>query len=199
MPPKRTAVPAKAKKPKPAPKQALPNGRRPWTEKPINDPELNKRFAIGFYSNGQPYVVSVKTNHIYAVQKKVYYKVALPTAGNKGTKMYQLHVLTAKTHMAPPADPDKGIVHHISGDTTDNSLKNLEWATGSFNAHARVGVKGYSLRKDGKYIARVPHPDGKTISAGVYATAAEAHAAHNAKYLELWKRPRNPPLLPVPP
>ena len=62
--------------------------------------------------------------------QKGYYRIVLQTS--KGRKTFQLHRLVLET-FNPIENCDKLEVNHINGDKSDNTLKNLEWCTGSFN------------------------------------------------------------------
>ena len=79
----------------------------------------------------------------------------------------KLSRLVAKTWIPNPNE--KIFVDHISGDTLDDSLENLRWATSNENCHNRTvnrnnistGIKNISLRSNGTYRVRVMS-DGKT-------------------------------------
>lgn len=62
--------------------------------------------------------------------EKGYYRIVLQTS--EGRKTFQVHRLVLET-FNPIENCDKLEVNHINGDKSDNTLKNLEWCSGSFN------------------------------------------------------------------
>ena len=62
--------------------------------------------------------------------KKGYFRIVLQTS--KGRKTFQVHRLILMT-FNPVENMENLEVNHINGNKSDNSLKNLEWCSGSFN------------------------------------------------------------------
>jgi hypothetical protein len=69
-----------------------------------------------------------KTNYIMKLQKNIqgYMRVSLINLNKKSINCY-VHRLVAKTFIKNPEN--KPTVNHIDGHTSNNNLKNLEWAT----------------------------------------------------------------------
>lgn len=59
-----------------------------------------------------------------------YFRIVLQTS--EGRKTFQVHRLILMT-FSPVKDMENLEVNHINGDKSDNSLKNLEWCSGSYN------------------------------------------------------------------
>lgn len=75
-------------------------------------------------------------------------------------------------------------IDHINGDARDNRISNLRKASHSENKKNeklrkdnKLGIKGVSLRKSGKYRARIFF-EGKHVSLGDYLTPQEAQQAY---------------------
>ena len=87
-------------------------------------------------------------------------------------KTYKVHRLVALTFIANPEN--KSCVDHISGDKTNNNLKNLRWATKSENGMNKP-AKGYYKMTNGKYKAYIML-HGVQQHLGCYNTVTEAKA-----------------------
>lgn len=72
--------------------------------------------------------------------KKGYFRIVLQTS--EGRKTFQVHRLILMT-FNPVENMENLEVNHINGDKSDNSLKNLEWCSGSFNVRhsLQTGLK----------------------------------------------------------
>ena len=75
--------------------------------------------------------------------EKGYYRIVLQTS--EGRKTFQVHRLVLET-FNPIKNCDKLEVNHINGDKSDNTLKNLEWCSGSFNVrhYLETGLKKHA-------------------------------------------------------
>jgi len=176
------------------PPKADGGSRIKHSEKPIEG--YRGRYNLGFRADGQPYVVNTETNRILKTFVQPYVKVRLVKPGEKEQKTHLLHILVAQTHLSyKPANAT--VVHHISGDVSDNSAKNLSWVSASANARQRLNVKGYTLLKSGRFRTVVGGPDNKQHAAGTFDTAAAAQEAYKKKYAELWGQRRRLPLAPI--
>ena len=72
---------------------------------------------------------------------------------------------------------------HINSIKTDNRVENLQYITPQQNTQKRKtmngrNVKGYTLTKYGKYVARITADNNKPISLGTYDTEEEARQAY---------------------
>lgn len=105
-------------------------------------------------------------------------------------KSYNVSRLVAETFCKRLDGQD--CVDHINGDTQDDRLANLRWASRSQNSanKLRTQERGAYLRTDGrssgtKWRSTIRYK-GKNISLGTFATRLEALAAWNKKALELF-------------
>jgi HNH endonuclease len=83
------------------------------------------------------------------------------------------------------------IVDHINGDTLDNRVANLRFATAAQNArnHAPRGKSGHNgVRKSSGAWAAMISPGGREISLGVYDTPEKAAAAYNAAAVVVYQQ-----------
>lgn len=102
-----------------------------------------------------------------------------------------IHVLVAKTFLENPKN--KPCVDHINGDTSDNRLANLRYATIIENGRNRKmssrntsGIKGVSFdKKSGRWHARI-QIDGIRVHLGLFKTKEEAQNARIAKVNEVF-------------
>lgn len=83
-------------------------------------------------------------------------------------------------------------IDHIDGNGLNNRRANLRRATSSQNqanrgaaAHNKIGIKGVSLIRSGKYRAQINNGNN-TIYLGLFDTAAEASAAYVGAARVLW-------------
>lgn len=96
-----------------------------------------------------------------------------------GTKKVRIHRAVASAFIPNPEN--KPQVDHINGDTADNRVCNLRWATQSENLFNRPGKpgrtlpKGVSVLPSGRFIACFR---GKHL--GTFSTVEEAQAAYIA-------------------
>ena len=74
------------------------------------------------------------------------------------------------------SSPDN-MIDHYNHNRIDNRLENLHVVNHQQNNFNRSDVKGYTLRPNGKYEARIK-VDGVTIGLGYYATEEEARASY---------------------
>ncbi len=108
------------------------------------------------------------TNHKGQACEKKYWQVCLFDEEGVKHTVY-LSRIVAKAFIPNPED--KPFVDHINGDTLNNSLDNLQWATASENSCNRTvqrnnrttGIKNISLTRNGTYLVRVKIA-GKTYS-----------------------------------
>ena len=101
-----------------------------------------------------------------------------------------IHVEMAKAFIPNPEN--KKYVDHIDGDSLNNTLSNLRWATpqeNTFNAKCYsnnlLNIKGVQKRENGRYRARIRH-NGILINIGHYDTLEEARQAYINKANELF-------------
>lgn len=115
-----------------------------------------------------------------------YYKAYL----SNPKRQISIHVEMARAFIPNPEN--KCYVDHIDGDTLNNTLSNLRWATAQENifntkcySNNLLKVKGVQKRKSGRYRARIRH-NGVLISIGNYDTLEEARQAYINKANELF-------------
>jgi len=116
----------------------------------------------------------------------LYYRCSL----SNPKRTIHIHVELARAFIPNPEN--KCYVDHINGNTLDNSLTNLRWATSqenTFNAKCysnnKLKIKGVQKRENGRYRARIRH-NGVLINIGTFATSEEASDAYTAKSKELF-------------
>jgi hypothetical protein len=68
-------------------------------------------------------------------------------------------------------------IDHINGNSLDNRIENLRVVTQKQNMWNQTKAKGYSLRPNGKYQARIK-VECNLITIGTYDTEQEAHQAY---------------------
>ena len=98
----------------------------------------------------------------------------------KNGKQYsrRIHNLLGQHFIANPHN--KRMVDHIDGDTLNNNLQNLRWATHVQNGCNQVKAKGYCWRKrQQKWQAQI-RINGRLQHLGSFATSAEASVAYQA-------------------
>jgi len=85
---------------------------------------------------------NIKTGNVLKVATNNYgYKLVCLSNKNQKQTGY-IHRLVAEAFIKTNLDTRTSVVNHIDGDKTNNSIKNLEWATYSDNAfHGRVRLK----------------------------------------------------------
>jgi len=85
---------------------------------------------------------NIKTGNVLKVATNTYgYKLVCLSNKNQKQTGY-IHRLVAEAFIKTNLDTRTSVVNHIDGDKTNNSIKNLEWATYSDNAfHGRVRLK----------------------------------------------------------
>jgi hypothetical protein len=80
--------------------------------------------------------------------------------------------------------PERALVDHIDGDTTNDRISNLRIANAAQNTWNRLqreGTKfkmGASKDERGRYKARIQIPGGRKINLGTWHSETEAHAAY---------------------
>lgn len=84
-------------------------------------------FSLDRVTTGKHGTQNVKGKQIKAMTHPSHGYSVVNLSMNGVVKQYRVHVLVAKTFIANPED--KSTVNHISGVKSDNSVKNLEWAT----------------------------------------------------------------------
>lgn len=115
-----------------------------------------------------------------------YYELTLLINDKK--KHLPIHRLLAKAFIPNP--DNKPYVDHINGNTLDNSLSNLRWATKSENGSNRKvtlsssGYKAVTLTSSGRFNAKFTS-NGKLYYLGTFDTAKEAHEAYCKKSREV--------------
>jgi len=87
-------------------------------------------------------VRNTKTGNVLKVSTNNYgYKLVCLSNKNQKQTGY-IHRLVAEAFIKTNLDTRSSVVNHIDGDKTNNSIKNLEWATYSDNAfHGRIRLK----------------------------------------------------------
>ena len=87
-------------------------------------------------------IKNTKTGNILKVATNNYgYKLVCLSDNNKKQTGY-IHRLIAEAFINTNLDTRASVVNHIDGDKTNNTIKNLEWATYSDNAiHGRIRLK----------------------------------------------------------
>lgn len=122
-----------------------------------------------------------------------YYELTLQI--DKKKKHMPIHRLLANAFIPNP--DNKRHVDHINGNTLDNRLSNLRWATTVENSANRTktlsetGYKGVSMTSNGKYAAKITS-GGKYYYLGAFETPQLAHAAYCKKSKELNGEFHNP-------
>ncbi|RZL19918.1 MAG: hypothetical protein EOO89_01875 [Pedobacter sp.] len=101
------------------------------------------------------------------------------------------HRLVATAFIDNPNN--KPFVDHIDGNGLNNNVSNLRWATKQENdrnrklsKHNKLGIKGVSHRKSGKYRARIK-VNGVEIYLGTYELLEDAIKARQKASQELFK------------
>ena len=110
---------------------------------------------------------------------QTYYRNGL-TKDDKETK-YAIHRLVAEAFLPNPEN--KSLVDHINGNTLDNRVENLRWATAQENcrncalySNNLLGIKGVG-KNGNRYVARC-RVNGKMALHKTYDTAEEASEAY---------------------
>ena len=98
----------------------------------------------------------------------------------KNNKEWLIHNIIALCYLGEK--PQGYQTDHINSIRADNRLENLQYITQQQNIQkikTRNGrnVKGYTLKKNGKYVAKIK-VDNKTFYLGSYDTEAEARQAY---------------------
>lgn len=78
--------------------------------------------------------------------------------------------------------PKNALIDHIDGDTCNDRISNLRFASTAQNVWNRLsaGARAQGVSKDarGRFKARIQAPSGIKINLGTWETEAEAHAAY---------------------
>lgn len=88
--------------------------------------------------------------------------------------------------------PEGMLIDHIDGNKKNNKLENLRLATYKQNfwnrkpVESKVASKGVQLSENGRYRARIRHPNGQRVSLGNWETEAEASAAYQTAAMLLF-------------